>query len=98
MTILSFSMLGRFAGIEVRQLTPADLQPTRIWSALDDKMHRAWERGVKYYENLKLVYEVQTRLQEWTEQEEEDRKSPRTGAKPAGSAKASEGGERKELK
>ena len=74
MTILSFSMLGRLAGIEVRQLKPSDLQPAKVWAAADDKAHRAWARAVKYYENLRLVYEVQTRLQEWTVQEQEDRK------------------------
>ncbi len=97
MTILSFSMLGRFAGIEVRQLTPADLQPARIWAGLDDRMHRTWERGVKYYENLKLVYEVQTRLQEWTQQEEEERRISRS-AKPATSAPVPDRQERKESK
>lgn len=75
MTILSFSMLGRFAGIEVRELKPADLQPAAVWSSIDDRVHRSWARAVKYYENLRLVYEVQARLQEWTKQEEEDRKS-----------------------
>lgn len=70
MTILSFSMLGRFAGIEVRQLKPSDLQPTKVWAAVDDKAHRAWGRALKYYENLRLVYEVQTRLQEWSDQDE----------------------------
>ena len=70
MTILSFSMLGRFAGIEVRQLKPSDLQPAKVWAAVDDQAHRAWGRALKYYENLRLVYEVQTRLQEWSEQDE----------------------------
>ena len=74
MTILSFSMLGRLAGVEVRQLKPSDLHPANVWSAVDNRVHRTWERAVKYYENLRLVYEVQTRLQEWTGQEEEDRK------------------------
>ncbi|MBC7927648.1 MAG: zf-HC2 domain-containing protein [Bryobacteraceae bacterium] len=75
MTIFSFSMLGRFAGIEVRQLKPSDLHPAAVWSALDNRLHRTWERAVKNYENLRLVYEVQSRLQEWTEQEEEERKT-----------------------
>ena len=74
MTILSFSMLGRLAGIEVRQLKPQDLYPASVWAAVDNRVHRTWDRAVKYYENLRLVYEVQTRLQEWTRQEEEDRK------------------------
>jgi anti-sigma factor RsiW len=70
MTILSFSMLGRFSGIEVRQLKPSDLQPAKVWAAVDDRANRAWGRAVKYYENLRLVYEVQTRLQEWSDQDE----------------------------
>jgi hypothetical protein len=70
MTILSFSMLGRFAGVEVRELKPSDLHPAKVWTAIDDKAHRAWARGVKYYENLRLVYEVRSRLQEWSEQDE----------------------------
>lgn len=73
MTILSFSMLGRFAGVEVRDLKPSDLQPAKVWATIDDRAHRAWGRAVKYYENLRLVYEVQSRLQEWSEQD--DRKS-----------------------
>lgn len=91
MTLLSFSMLGRFAGIEVRQLRPSDLHPAAVWSAVDDRMHRTWERAVKYYENLRLVYEVQSRLQEWTREEEErngraaeERNSDRSGAEHSG--------------
>jgi len=75
MTILSFSMLARFAGIEPRQLKPADLSPSRVWAAADDRVHRSWQRALKYYESLRLVYEVQSRFKEWTE-EEEDRNAP----------------------
>jgi Putative zinc-finger len=69
MTVLSFSMLARFAGIEPRQLKPSDLDPVKIWITVDDRAHRAWDKTVKYYENLKLVIEVQSRLKEWTEQD-----------------------------
>ena len=71
MTILSFSMLGQFAGVSIRQLKPADLDPVKVWATLEDQTHRAWERGVKYYENLRLVYEIQSRLKEWSDEEEE---------------------------
>jgi anti-sigma factor RsiW len=70
MTILSFSMLGRFAGIPSRQLKPQDLEPARIYQALEDKAARAWERAVKYYESLRLVYEVQQTLKDWKGEEE----------------------------
>jgi Putative zinc-finger len=94
MTILSFSMLGRLAGIEGRQLKPADLHPAKVWAAADDKVHRAWARAVKYYENLRLVYEVRSRLQEWTEQEQEELRKGR-GEQPAAAPNANEGKERK---
>jgi anti-sigma factor RsiW len=74
MTILSFSMLGRFAGVEIRNLKPSDLQPAKVWAVVDDRAHRAWGRAVKYYENLRLVYEVQSRLQEWSEQDDRRQK------------------------
>ncbi len=67
MTILSFSLLARFAGISPRQLTLDDLRPGNIWTAADYKVHRAWERTVKFYENIRLVYEIQTQLREWTQ-------------------------------
>jgi hypothetical protein len=70
MTILSFSMIGRMAGIPQRPLTAADLEPARIWSAIDTKAHRAYDRLVKYVDNLRLVYEIQNRLGEWSDQEE----------------------------
>ena len=84
MTILSFSMLGQFAGVNVRQLRPADLDPVKVWAAVDDQVHRTWQRAVKYYENLRLVYEIQSRLKEWTEEEEEAQRSA-----PAGQGKTS---------
>lgn len=69
MTVLSFSLLARSLKIEPRQLRPSDLDPAKIWMAMDDRAHRAWDRTVKYYDNLKLVIEIQGRLQEWTEQD-----------------------------
>jgi anti-sigma factor RsiW len=69
MTILSFSMLARFAHIEPRQLRAADLDPVKVWQGIDDRSHRVWDRTMKYYDNLKLVIEIQSRLQEWTDQD-----------------------------
>jgi hypothetical protein len=78
MTVLSFAMLGRFAGIKVRQLSPSDLDPVKVWMTVEDNALRTWERGVKYYDSLRVVFEIQTRLREWSDQAELDR-----AAKPA---------------
>ncbi|MBI3210880.1 MAG: zf-HC2 domain-containing protein [Candidatus Solibacter usitatus] len=69
MTILSFAMLGRFAGIEIRQLRPSDLDPVKVWEATEDRVHRSWTRAVKYYESLRIVLEVQSRLRDLTDNE-----------------------------
>lgn len=74
MTILSFSMVGRLLGLQERQLTMADLEPAKVVATLDLKVHRAYDRAVKYYENVRLVYVIQSQLREWSAQEEEDRR------------------------
>lgn len=72
MTILSFAMLGRFAGINVRQLKPSDLDPVKVYAAAEDRVQRGWARTVKYYENLRVVFEIQTQLHEWSDQQSAD--------------------------
>jgi anti-sigma factor RsiW len=37
----------------------------RFWAAAESGVQRAWDRAVKGYENLELVYQVQTQLEEW---------------------------------
>lgn len=69
MTILSFSMLARFAHIEPRQLRPSDLDPVKVWQGIDDHSHRLYDRAMKYYDNLRVVIEIQSRLREWTDQD-----------------------------
>jgi hypothetical protein len=73
MTILSLSLLKPFVAPGLRQLKPADLSPSAVWTSLDDRAHRAWARTVKYYDNLKVVYQIQTMLREWQQQDEEQR-------------------------
>lgn len=75
MTVLSLSMLANVFKVPVRPLSAVDLDPVKIWVSVDDQAHRAWNRAVKYYENLRLVFEIQSRLQEWTEQEEMERQN-----------------------
>ncbi len=60
-TAISFLMLEP----RVHQLTPADLDPVKVWSQAENRVDQVWERGVKSYENIRLVYEIQTRLSEW---------------------------------
>jgi anti-sigma factor ChrR (cupin superfamily) len=84
MTILSFSMLGRLTGVEIRRLTPQDLEPAKVWMTLEDKAYRTWERAKKYYESLRVVYEIQQTLSDWSESQEAAPEEParkQSGAK-----------------
>lgn len=72
MTILSISMLARWVA-PVKQIKPSDLQPAKVWAGLEDRAVRTWGRTVKFYENLKFVYQIQTTLREWQQQDQEQR-------------------------
>jgi len=97
MTVLSFSMIAKFAHIEPRQLRPSDLDPVKIWASIDDRTHRAWDRAVKYYENMRLVIEIQSRVKEWNDQEQVQSSAARSGRQvESGKQKAESSGQKPE--
>ncbi|MDE3195507.1 MAG: zf-HC2 domain-containing protein [Acidobacteriota bacterium] len=71
MTMMSLTMLSRCAGDPNKPLSAADLDPVRLWSSLDDRTHRLWDRTVKGYESMRVVYEIKTQLNEWKQQQAE---------------------------
>jgi anti-sigma factor RsiW len=71
MTILSFSIFSQVPG--VRQIRRSDLEPKAVWHGLENRALDAWDRTVKFYDNLKFVYQIQTTLREWQQQDEEQR-------------------------
>jgi hypothetical protein len=73
MTILSFAMLARFV-TPARQLHPSDLAPAKVWAGLEDRVYRGWQRTVKFYESIKIVYQIQSTLRDWQQQQEEEQK------------------------
>ena len=81
MTILSLSIMARFVA-PVRQLRPADLKPSEVWASLENRAARTWARSVKFYENLKLVYQIQTTLREWQQQDEERKPANQPAVNP----------------
>src|SRR5690606_27031136 len=66
MTMLSFGMFLRMEG--VREW--ADLHPANVYAAAEDRVTRLWDRAVRHYQSLKLVYEIQTSYQEWVAEQE----------------------------
>jgi anti-sigma factor RsiW len=68
MTVLSFSMLARCTGVPVQHLSAADLSPGHVIANLEDRVLRTKDRFVKNYENLRVVYEIEARLNEMDRQ------------------------------
>jgi hypothetical protein len=73
MTMLSVGMLLRLGG--VREWS--DLNPVNLYAAAEDRVTRLWDRGVKNYQSLKLVYEIETRYQEWAAEQDRARERER---------------------
>jgi hypothetical protein len=71
LAMMSFTMLSRCAGDPTKPFTAADLDPVRLWTSLDDRGHRLWDRTVKGYDSMRLVYEIKTQLNEWKQQQAE---------------------------
>ena len=69
LTMMSISFLGRCGNDPKKPLTAADLDPVRLWSSLDTRTHRLWDRSVKSYESMRLVYEIKSQLNEWKQQQ-----------------------------
>ena len=72
LTILSLSVMTHCAGAPDHPLNASDLDPVKLWASLDDRVHRVWQRSLKTYESMRLVYEVQTQIREWQEQQQEE--------------------------
>lgn len=69
MTVLSFSMLAKCTGVpQVQHLTAADLSPGHLVASVEDRVLRTKDRLVKNYENLRVVYEIESRLKEMDKQ------------------------------
>lgn len=71
MTILSLSLMTKCAGVPVRDLKAEDLNPERVWVNLETKVERIYDRSIKTYESMRLVYEVRQELRQWREQQQE---------------------------
>jgi anti-sigma factor RsiW len=70
MTVLSFSMLAKCTGVpQVQHLSAADLSPSHLVQTLEDRVLRTKDRVVKNYENLRVVYEIESRLSEMEKQQ-----------------------------
>jgi hypothetical protein len=72
LTVMSLTMLTRCAGGPKNTLTAADLDPVRLWSSLESRGQRVWDRAVKGYESMRVVYEIRNQISDWNQQQAAD--------------------------
>lgn len=82
MALFSVSLSLNLAGVKLGDLRHMDLRPSALREQATMKYYETTSRIVKFYENIRLVYEVESRLQELkratsTEQEPEQRPADR---------------------
>jgi Putative zinc-finger len=83
MAFFSIALTLNLAGIKLTQLRPADFQPSRLRANLTRQYYSTNEQVTKYYENLRLVYEMEARVRELKRSTEAEPVSQPTPQKPA---------------
>ncbi len=96
MTILSFAMLERCTGIQVQRIQASDLSPLRVWSGVEGKALRVKDQVAKYYDNLRVVYEIETHIRDLQEQQDANDRVPSRAAPKTLSKSRTDGSGRSE--
>ena len=83
MAFFSIALTLNLTGIKLTQLRPGDFQPSRLRATLTRQYYSTNEQVTKYYENLRLVYEMESRVRELRRSTEaEPAPSPQQTPKP----------------
>lgn len=64
MAFFSVSLMMQVTGVKLSDLDKLDLRPSALQSSAVRGYNDTTSKVVKYYENIRLVYEIQTRMQE----------------------------------
>ncbi|HWG19067.1 MAG TPA: zf-HC2 domain-containing protein [Terracidiphilus sp.] len=82
MAFFSIALTLNMTGVRLSQLRLADLKPTSVRSFMERRITMASTPLIRYYDHLRLVYEVQSRVRELrrtSESENEQQKTPPSG-------------------
>ena len=88
--LLVLTVVSSALGIDWSTVRAADLKPANLYREANRKSHLMYARGVKFVSDLRVVYEIQTRLQSPQEQQPQ----PQAPAAPGSSEKEPGKGER----
>ena len=81
MALFSVSLVINALGISLREVRPADLNPANIVRRVDRAAHLSYARSVKFVNDLRVVYEIQSRVL-IAQPQAEEQQSPAPQEKP----------------
>jgi len=76
MAVFSFSIIVNAAGINLRNLTVADLNPRNWVYQANRTGHLLYARAEKFYYDLRVVYEIESRLRQLRQDSGQNARSP----------------------
>lgn len=82
MAFFSVSLTLNLMGVRLTSMHPTDLKPTNLRRAVTRQYAEANARVVRYYENLRIVYEVESRVQQLRRAAETATPPEQSGSKP----------------
>jgi hypothetical protein len=77
MAFFSIALTLNMAGVRLADLRISDLRPTAVRSFMERRLTMASTPIIRYYDHLRLVYEVQSRMQEIRRRTETQQQQPR---------------------
>ena len=80
--ILTLAVLFPALGVEWRKPKLADLNPVNMYRAVDRRAHLVYARGSKFVSDLRVVYEIQSRLRPEPEPQPVPAQKPTPGQPP----------------
>jgi hypothetical protein len=82
MAFFSVMVLLNAAGLHLSSLRAADLRPSAIQGNLTRAYNETTARAFKYYENIRLVYEIESRVREFRNATREEDQQPQRQKEP----------------
>ena len=93
MAVFSFSVIVNAAGINLRKVRFEDLNP-RTWIYRANLAgHQLYARAEKFYYDLRIVYEIESRFRQLGEQPQQEKQDPNQKAPAGGSSDTKQPGQ-----
>jgi hypothetical protein len=94
MAVFSFSIIVNAAGLNLRHVTFEDINPFTWARRVYRTGHQLYDRGEKFYYDLRVVYEIESRFRRLrAEPPGEEKEAPKQESPPGGSSDRKQSGD-----